>query len=121
MRECARDDKYRWSALSHFHNFALDALAKGGLIELVVRLLALIAPPAVFFMRAMRVDTVEPVRNPVLVLTVLMAATFLLSGSFGIFLGHDIADALYLYTMVSLCCISMNSVGGSHPIRIETT
>ena len=109
MRQCARDDKNRWSALSHFHNFAFDGLAKGGLIELIVRLLALAVPPIVVIVTVIRGNAAESAKRPVLLLTGLTATTFLASGLLGIFLGHDIADALYVYGLV--CFFSMATTG----------
>lgn len=102
MRACARDDQNRWGALSHFHNFAIDGLAKGGLIELLARLLALIVPPFVIMTRASRTVVDESLKRPVTILAGLSAATFLASGLFGIFVGHDISDALYLYITICL-------------------
>ena len=102
MRQCASESGNRWAARSHFHNFVLDGLAKGGVIELVVRLLVLAVPTAMLITYATRGNAAEPVSRSVLVLTGLLGATFLGSGLFGIFLGHDIADALYLYGIACL-------------------
>lgn len=107
MRDCARNDSARWHALSHFHNFALDGLAKGGLLELLARLLALLVPPIVIARSAMHRHLAAPLKQPVLVLAGLVAATYLASGLFGIFVGHDIADALYLYGLACLCTVMM--------------
>lgn len=117
MRDCARSDPSHWHALSHFHNFALDGLAKGGLIELLARLLVLVVPPIIIARGAMHRHLAAPLRQPLLVLAGLLAATYLASGLFGVFIGHDIADALYLYGIACLCTVMMRGAAAETNAR----
>ncbi len=106
MKECAAADDWQWQALSHFHNFALDGLATGGIVELAARLALLIGPLMIIVRTQGRAKNTAPAGGPLSVQAVLVILTFTLSGVFGIFVGHDIADALYLYCIICLYCIA---------------
>jgi O-antigen ligase len=85
-------DNVEGAGFSHFHNFLLNAMVRSGLVG-VAAILALLVVPLWIVVRH-RSDEIS--RFGVAMLVTLQAA-FLLSGSVGIMLGHDILDALFIY------------------------
>lgn len=82
---------------SHYHNFLLNAMIRSGLVG-VLALIGLFAVPLwvmVPMVRDPRTRDGESLAG--LSLLVAMYATFLLSGSVGIMLGHDIHDTIFIY------------------------
>lgn len=77
---------------SHFHNFALNAWVKGGVLDVVAVVAVLAAPVIASFGGA----NDEAGRSGKVILRTLSAA-FIMAGSIGILFGHDIQDAIYMF------------------------
>ncbi len=77
---------------SHYHNFLLTAMVRSGIIG-VLAVLALFAVPLWVLVPRARDD----VGMAGLCLLLTVYTTFLLSGSVGIMLGHDIHDTLFIF------------------------
>ena len=77
---------------SHYHNFLLTAMIHSGIIG-VIAILGLFAVPLMVLVSRVRDD----VGRAGLSLLMVLYAIFLLSGSVGIMLGHDIHDTIFIY------------------------
>lgn len=77
---------------SHYHNFLLNAMIRSGILG-VLAIIGLFAVPLWVLVPRVRDET----GRAGLSLLLVMYATFLLSGSVGIMLGHDIHDAMFIY------------------------
>jgi O-antigen ligase len=80
---------------SHYHNFLLNSMIRSGVIG-VLAILGLFAIPLWVLVRRVRDDV--GLAGLSLLLSVQIA--FLLSGSVGIMLGHDIHDSLFIYSTI---------------------
>lgn len=80
---------------SHFHNFAIHALVRGGAIVLSAWLLVLIAP-LVAVARARR----DRMGDIGFAMALSIVCLYVLNGLLGILFGHDITDALYVFGLV---------------------
>jgi O-antigen ligase len=98
---------------SHYHNFVLNSLIRGGVLEL----LALLAIPAGLFWLA-----VKPSQNAYQragkALLLSLCATFYSTGLVGILFTHDIMNAVFVYTAIIGICLA---TGAYAPEREITT
>lgn len=85
---------------SHYHNFLLNAMVKSGVLGVLAIIGLFIVPLWVLVPRLRSGDEVS-LAGLSLLLTIQI--TFLLSGSVGIMLGHDIHDALFIYGTITSC------------------
>ncbi|TWG91602.1 O-antigen ligase [Mesorhizobium sp. J18] len=92
---------------THFHNFLLNAMVRSGLLGVAAILGMFIVPLWVLIRR--RHDEVSQFGIAILVT---VQTAFLLSGSVGIMLGHDIHDALFIYATITA---SFLVLGGRRP------
>lgn len=96
---------------SHFHNFLLNAMVRSGLLG-VAAVLGIFVVPLWLLIRR-RHDEVSLFGLAILVT---VQAVFLLSGSVGIMLGHDIHDVLFIYSTITA---SFLVFGGRRPTPDE--
>ena len=80
---------------THFHNFAITALIRGGIVELV----ALLAIPVSLIVVALKTAE-NPIHRSGQMLLVATAATFYVPSLFGILFDHDIMNAMFVYTLI---------------------
>jgi O-antigen ligase len=80
---------------THFHNFLLNAMVRSGLIGVTAILLMLVLPIWICA-RKPRDETGD--FGFAMLLSIELA--YVLSGVFGIMLGHDISDALFIYGII---------------------
>ena len=95
-----KEDSSEVFGVSHYHNFLLNALVKSG-VPGVLAILGLFIVPLVVMARRLRPADGTGLAGLSLLLT--LQITFLLSGSVGIMLGHDIHDALFIYGTIVAC------------------
>jgi O-antigen ligase len=95
-----KEDSSEVFGVSHYHNFLLNALVKSG-VPGVLAILGLFIVPLVVVARRLRPADGTGLAGLSLLLT--LQITFLLSGSVGIMLGHDIHDALFIYGTIVAC------------------
>ena len=101
MRECTWRMANRELAYSHFHNMLIDAVTKGGMLQALAALLTLLFPVwALFRWSRPETDVGRKLSAYSKALAIGTAIVFGLSGSTGIFLGHDVHDALYLFILI---------------------
>lgn len=77
---------------THLHNAAIDAMARGGMVALVL-IVAVLFAPIVFAARHRR-DALGQIG---FALMVAIVADYALAGTFGIMFGHDIQDFLFVF------------------------
>jgi O-antigen ligase len=94
-KAAALDENGNPAGFSHFHNFLLNAMVRAGLVGVAALLAMFIVPVWVAVRR--RKDGVGSIG---LALMLALEAAYLLSGSVGIMLGHDILDTLFIYGMI---------------------
>ena len=101
MRQCSLHATGRELAYSHYHNMVIDGLAKGGLLQVFTVLLTLLLPVWAVFSWA-RPVTAEGRTLACYGKTLAFGTVtiFAFSGSTGLFLGHDVHDALFLWILV---------------------
>jgi O-antigen ligase len=80
---------------THFHNFLLNAMVRAGIVGVAAVLVLLIAP----LWLAARTPR-DDIANFGFAMLLTVNAAYVLSGLFGIMLGHDIADALFIYSII---------------------
>lgn len=101
---------------SHYHNFLLNAMIRSGLIG-VLAMFGLFAVPLWVMVANVRDPrTRDEVSLAGLSLLLAMYATFLLSGSVGIMLGHDIHDTIFIYGTI----VASFLVRGARAANAET-
>jgi O-antigen ligase len=87
---------------THYHNFLLNAMVRSGVLG-VTAIVSIFIVPIWVFIRRLHDD----VSRAGLSLLLILQCAFLLSGSVGIMLGHDIHDALFIFgTTVATALIS---------------
>jgi O-antigen ligase len=109
-----KEDSSEVFGVSHYHNFLLNALVKSG-VPGVLAILGLFIVPLVVVARRLRPADGTGLAGLSLLLT--LQITFLLSGSVGIMLGHDIHDALFIYGTIVACFL----VAGKQTLPIRPT
>ncbi len=86
---------------SHYHNFVLNALIRGGILEL----LALLAiPVAVIWLSLLPSQSLHQRAGTALLLSI--CANFYLTGVVGILFTHDIMNAVFVYTAIIGICLA---------------
>jgi O-antigen ligase len=88
----AKEPNSKSMGYSHYHNFLLNSMIRSGIVG-VLAILSLFIVPLWVLVRRLRDDVALAGLSLLLTLQV----TFLLSGSVGIMLGHDIHDTLFIY------------------------
>jgi len=83
-------------SFGHFHNFVINTMVRSGLVGLAA-LVFMFATPLWIAARRERDEIADFGFTMILV----VQAGYLLSGSLGIMLGHDILDALFIYGMIT--------------------
>jgi O-antigen ligase len=86
---------------SHYHNFVINSLIRGGILEL----LTLLAIPAALVMLSLQNSRNDHERaGRALLLS--LCATFYLTGIVGILFTHDIMNATFVYTAIIGICLA---------------
>ena len=80
---------------SHYHNFVLTALVETGIVGLLATLFMMIAPIVLAY-REKR----DCLGNFGFSMMIAVVLAYTLSGTLNIMLGHDILDALFIYSMI---------------------
>jgi O-antigen ligase len=80
---------------THFHNFLLNAMVRSGIVGVAAILILLVAP----VWMATRTPR-DDIGNFGFAMLLTVQAVYILSGLFGIMLGHDITDALFIYSTI---------------------
>ena len=93
---------------SHFHNFIIASLAKGGLPEMIVTTLMLLVP--LMGLRKDRRDIASgaDLTTPRLAAKAIIAGAMIMfgvNGLFNVFLGHDVLDAAYLNLLICMMAV----------------
>lgn len=101
MRERNDELNHVTFAMTHFHNAILNALVRGGVVNLAGFLVAFLAP-AVLLWR----NRHGPHGRPALALGASLYVPYGLSGVSGLVFGHDILDALFIGLSVILLTIA---------------
>jgi O-antigen ligase len=83
-------------SFTHFHNFLLNAWVASGIFG-AVAILAVMIGPAVLLART----TLDAIGRAGFAFVLVLTASYLASGLFGIMLGHDLLDSLWLYGIVT--------------------
>ena len=91
----ASDENPAQIGYSHLHNFVLNAMVRTGIIGVAAILALFVVPLCVVARRGG-----DDVARFGLAMLLTVHAAFLISGLFGIMLGHDILDALFIYGTV---------------------
>lgn len=91
----AREPNSPTMGLSHYHNFLLNSMVRSGIVGVLAILGLFIVPLWVLIPRAR-----DDVGLTGLSLLLSVQIAFLLSGSVGIMLGHDIHDSLFIYSTI---------------------
>jgi O-antigen ligase len=90
---------------SHYHNFMINSLIRGGILEL----LALLAIPVLIVWLSLQPSlTAHERAGKALLLSV--CATFYLTGMVGILFTHDIMNAVFVYTGIVGLCLAVSGV-----------
>lgn len=117
MKRCGRKQFKTRLGLSHFHNFIINALAKGGLIELF-SVIAMLVTPLWFLLRRRRQNSAnQDASQSGLVLYSLLLFVVTTNGLVNILFGHDVHDAMFLY--VTILALVANADPGSQHVRMD--
>ena len=84
--------------VTHLHNAFLNVAVDAGLLGVAGLVLALAAP----ILAAAR-KTPGPERDASMAIALMLVASYVITGMFGIMFGHDATDAIYITTFLVIC------------------
>ena len=96
---------------THFHNFLVNAMVRSGIVGLAAVLFMLVLPVWICASRPR-----DDIGDFGFAMLLLLELSYVLSGLFGIMLGHDIADTLFIYGIIAA---SFLVLGGEVPGRLD--